>query len=234
MKNKNNNYVYVYLDPRKPGEYVYGKYKFNYEPFYIGKGSRNRMYSHINIKSLNCDKNKHKANRIKLLLFNNFDLHDEFINKISDNLSIKDAFDLEIKLISLIGRSDLRTGPLLNMSEGGEGGDNSHNINYDSKECELMLPKGMHLLSVNESMMDSEKASIQAVPALLLRVFFLWSLMIFFLSSIFNCLRFLLGNIKNRLTNVLQTTRFRCKTPYFRFSRFKRISLYNHIIIRVF
>ena len=99
---------------------------------------------------------------------------------------------------------------------------------------ELMLPKGMHLLSVNESMMDSEKASIQAVPALLLRVLFLWSLMIFFLSSIFNCLRFLLSNIKNRLTNVLQTTRFRCKTIYFRFSRFNRIDFYNHIIIQVF
>ena len=29
-KKKNKFYVYVYLDPRKEGEFIYGEYKFNY------------------------------------------------------------------------------------------------------------------------------------------------------------------------------------------------------------
>ena len=34
----NNFYVYIYLDPRKPGNFVYGDFLFKFEPFYDGKG----------------------------------------------------------------------------------------------------------------------------------------------------------------------------------------------------
>ena len=40
-------YVYLYLDPRKPCDYNYGEYNFDYEPFYVGKGSGKRMYDHL-------------------------------------------------------------------------------------------------------------------------------------------------------------------------------------------
>ena len=49
-------YVYVYLDPRKPGIFEYGDYKFDYEPFYVGYGSQQtRMRAHLR------DAKKHKG-----------------------------------------------------------------------------------------------------------------------------------------------------------------------------
>ena len=41
-------YTYVYLDPRKPGCYECGEYKFDYEPFYVGKGHDIQYLSHLN------------------------------------------------------------------------------------------------------------------------------------------------------------------------------------------
>lgn len=54
-------YVYVYLDPRRPGEFVYGKYVFDHEPFYVGKGFDHRYKDHLYGKSVNMM----KVNKIK-------------------------------------------------------------------------------------------------------------------------------------------------------------------------
>jgi hypothetical protein len=63
----------------------------------------------------------HDGHRNKIL---NHKLNKFFIPtciKIKENLSEKKAFKLETELIKLIGRIDLKTGPLCNFTNGGEG-----------------------------------------------------------------------------------------------------------------
>jgi hypothetical protein len=106
-----NFYVYIYLDPRKPGKYVYGEYEFDYEPFYVGKGKENRAYNLTNRQGM-C------KTKIKSLLGKKLK---PIILLIKVCLDEELSFSLEKELIFIIGRQDKNTGPLLNMSEGGDG-----------------------------------------------------------------------------------------------------------------
>lgn len=107
-------YVYVYLDPRKPGRYVYDLCCFGYEPFYVGKGKKNRYLSHL------YDKTKHYKNHKIKCIQEDHDMKDYIL--IIPCYTEQDAYDLETKLIYDIGRIDLDKGPLTNLREGGEGG----------------------------------------------------------------------------------------------------------------
>jgi group I intron endonuclease len=124
---KKEYYVYVYLDPRNFGDYVYGEYKFDNEPFYVGKGKDYRHKRHLNESQLS--NNSHKSNLIKKLINNGW-YPNIFILK--EELSQAEAFELEKKLIKEIGRYDLQTGPLTNKTEGGEG-ISGYRWNYEQK-----------------------------------------------------------------------------------------------------
>lgn len=119
---KEKYYVYAFLDPRKRGEFVYGEYKFEYEPFYIGKGQKyetscgDRINSHFRPSALK--KNTHKNNKIKQILNNGFY---PIIVKLKENLKEDVSFILEKEIITTIGRYKLKTGPLTNQTDGGEG-----------------------------------------------------------------------------------------------------------------
>ena len=41
------SYVYVFLDTSKKGTVQYGEYKFEYQPFYVGKGTFDRCDEHF-------------------------------------------------------------------------------------------------------------------------------------------------------------------------------------------
>lgn len=109
----NDFYVYAYLDPTKIGNFSYGDITFGYEPFYIGKGRKNRCNNGIKDR-----KKCIKTAKIKSLINKGFY---PIIMKLDVDLSESEAFNREIYYIETIGRKDIGSGPLTNMTEGGEG-----------------------------------------------------------------------------------------------------------------
>ena len=129
---KNKFYVYVYLDPRKPGKYEYdgGKVCFDFQPYYVGKGCDDRWFKHLEdaIFLLQDNRSKqwirnnyynhHKINKI----FKIFDSElDPIVEKYYIDLTEQEAIEKEIELIWVLGRYDLNMGPLTNLTWGGDG-----------------------------------------------------------------------------------------------------------------
>ena len=111
---KNIYYVYAYLDPTREGDFIYndGEYKFQYEPFYIGKGSNGRDRTHI---KRNGSHNKEFKDRINLIKENSN--IDPIVIKLWENLSEEEAYGIEKKAIKTIRTLYNRnTGPLLNKT----------------------------------------------------------------------------------------------------------------------
>lgn len=106
-------YVYVLLNPLKSGIFKYGEYVFDYEPFYVGKGMGKRKTNTLSEK-----KNKFKWNIIQKIKSNNLKpIRIILVDKLCEDKS----FEIEKKLIKLIGRRDLNKGTLTNFTDGGEG-----------------------------------------------------------------------------------------------------------------
>jgi len=112
-----NYYVYVYLDPLKPKEYNFGKFHFDYEPFYIGLGKNERIHDHIKKFKLKEHKTAKQYKIIKILESG----QEPIRYKLYENLTEYSAKRLEIYLIKLIGRRDLKLGTLTNLTDGGDG-----------------------------------------------------------------------------------------------------------------
>lgn len=98
-----NFYAYVYRDPRP---------EKNLEPIYVGKGTGSRSNIHL----YDC-KNKYLSRKLQKIKILGLSPHIEIINAI-DELH---ALFLESCLIQVFGRRDLKTGTLVNLTDGGEG-----------------------------------------------------------------------------------------------------------------
>lgn len=109
-------YIYIFLDQRFTGEWKYGELKFNFKPFYIGKGKNGRITDHFSNSSLNS--NSYKNNLIKKIKeeLNELPIH----YRIFENLTEDEAFKIEIDIIAHFGRVK-NGGLLVNLTEGGEG-----------------------------------------------------------------------------------------------------------------
>ena len=95
-------YCYLYIDPSR-----------NNEPIYVGKGSGGRAYHHLKLKRVNPFINRLKSMKKigvePIIKFLCKDVDEEF------------AFFCEQEAINWYGRKDLGKGPLLNLTDGGEG-----------------------------------------------------------------------------------------------------------------
>jgi len=122
MKDIDKTKVYVYCDPRYSGNYRYefdgGILKLKFKPFYIGCAKGNNYLRHL-YKGTN--RNENVKRRIKKIREEGL----EPVVKVLRSYSLRNkALKLEEKLIVLVGRQDLKTGPLLNKVDGGLGGKN--------------------------------------------------------------------------------------------------------------
>lgn len=98
-----NFYTYIYYDPSR-----------SHEPLYVGKGNTNRAWDHLTSKS----KKPHPfIHRLRFMKRNNIVPIIGMYSGLDEEL----ALFLEEELISKFGRKDLGHGPLLNLTNGGEG-----------------------------------------------------------------------------------------------------------------
>ena len=121
-----SHYIYVYLDPRKPGNFKYGDLEFNFEPFYLGVSkNETRQFDHLNgAKKYIKDgivntryRNNRKIYKIAKIIN---DGYDPIIVVYKDNLTSEHAYKLEEDYVLKIGRAKNNEGPLLNYLPGGQ------------------------------------------------------------------------------------------------------------------
>jgi hypothetical protein len=107
-------YVYVLLDPMRPGLFQYGDMTFSFEPFYVGKGCGLRARAHYSEKN----RKGHKLNRVQIIKAAGLR---PIPLKMFTGLAEDAALFIEQQITKTIGRRNDGTGPLTNYTIGGGG-----------------------------------------------------------------------------------------------------------------
>lgn len=121
-----NYYVYIYCDPRKPGEFRFPgvDFVFNFEPFYVGMGKGYRYKRHITNYEIEWNYNTIKNGKIKHLIESGVDPL-KYVVFYKENISKEEASKIEQEIIKALGRINNNTGILSNMTDGGDGWNNA-------------------------------------------------------------------------------------------------------------
>jgi len=116
----NGFYVYILLDPRYEGLFKYGEdLEFCFRPYYVGKGVGRRYLRHFHESEFKRTYNQHKNNITKKIMLEGYDPID-FVVFFRDGMEESSALELEKEIISKIGCTSLKNGPLSNKTSGGE------------------------------------------------------------------------------------------------------------------
>jgi hypothetical protein len=125
----------MYLDPLYPASYQVYNNDYDYTPIYIGKGKWDNKRHKDHLKEC---RNKIFENKINYWNKNNIE---PMIVILEKDLTEQEAWDLETRLIISLGRVDLKTGPLLNLTDGGEGPSGRTPWNKGKKTQDYMSPE---------------------------------------------------------------------------------------------
>jgi len=120
-------YVYIYLNPNKPGMYDAGDYLFHFEPFYVGKGSGNRD-------------NDLKNGRSKDFLAEYNNIESPLVMRVFQSDSEDEAYQQEEFLIASFKRR-FEGGILVNASCGGEGSAAGRTQSSEEKKSRSIIRK---------------------------------------------------------------------------------------------
>ena len=127
--------------------YTYAYLREDGTPYYIGKGKGNRAYRSDMRKG--CGKPKDKSRILILKRFENEE----------------DAFKHEIYMIAVLGRKDLGTGILRNLTNGGEGvsgstWENSEEFSQKTSERFLGVPKTLeHRRKISKALKGKKQSA---------------------------------------------------------------------------
>lgn len=137
-----NYYIYVYFDPTR-----------EYEAFYVGKGTGVRSHRHLT----RTDNHPFTRRLQKMAKQGVIPIIERY-----EDLAEEAALSLEVALIAEIGRKDLGTGPLLNLTDGGEGTSGRIHTDATKKKIGEKSKERTHSPEIIKKIKNSNKGKMRS------------------------------------------------------------------------